>query len=120
MLTQEEKSQALLVWVLSIFFGWLSSLIFFLTSKDKPGVYKCAAQALTWHICVFVAFIVVEVVSFAMTIATHGLGAIFFLLIPLIGLASLIVSIMGAMAANNGTIYEPPVTGKFAQQWFKI
>lgn len=120
MLTQEEKSQAQLVWVLSIFFTWLSSLIFFLTSKDKPGVYKCAAQALTWGIFVTIGIIVAEVLVVALAVATHGLGFIFGLLIPLIWVANLIVGIMGAMAAGNGNIYEPPVTSKFAQQWFKL
>jgi uncharacterized Tic20 family protein len=44
---------------------------------------------------------------------TCGIGGIV-LIVPLI------FNIMGGVAANNGTVYEPPITGQLAKNWFHI
>jgi uncharacterized membrane protein len=107
---QDERSQALLVWVLSIFFWFIPSLIFYFTAKDKPFVFHHAAQALTFQIVVLVLWIV----SFILMFIVIGV-----FLLPLIGLAALVINIMGAIAANAGSRFEPPVTGGLAKSWFK-
>ncbi len=107
---QDQKTQALLVWILSLFIGFISPLIFFFIAKDKPFVYHHACQALTFSIVMFVLYIISIVLMFVV------IGII---LMPLIGLAALAVIIMGAIAANAGSRFEPPVTGNLSKSWFK-
>jgi uncharacterized membrane protein len=105
--SQEEKTQGTLVWAIGIL-TWIVPLIFLLISKEKPFVYRNAVQCLTFQVCLFVLMMIciVTVVGILIT--------------PFIWLLGLVIGIMGAMAANKGEIYEPPVTGNLAKQWFKI
>lgn len=107
---QDERTQALLVWVLSIFIGFISPLIFFFIAKDKPHVFHHACQALTLSIVLFVLY----VVSAILMVVLIGM-----LLLPLVGLYGLVMVIMGAIAANAGARFEPPVTGNLSKSWFK-
>ena len=107
---QDERTQALLVWILSLFIGFISPLIFFFIAKDKPFVFHHAAQALTLSIVLTVLYIV----GFILIFLVIGL-----LILPLVGLAGLVLVIMGAIAANAGSRFEPPVTGNLSKSWFK-
>jgi uncharacterized protein len=107
---QDEKTQAMLVWILSLFIGFISPLIFYFIAKDKPFVFSHAAQCLTLAIVVTVLWIVAFILMFVV---------IGIFLLPIIGLASLVLTIMGAIAANAGARFEPPVTGNLAKSWFK-
>ena len=42
--TQEDKTQGMLVWVLSIFIGIMSPIIFMLRAKENPFVYRHSMQ----------------------------------------------------------------------------
>ena len=106
MVPQEEKGQATLVWVLTIFFGFVPALIFFLISKDKPFVYRHAAYALATQIVTTIGWIAAGVLMMVL---------IGFLLLPVVGLFHLYVCIKGAIAANNGDEYVPPLAGNFAK-----
>lgn len=55
---QDEKTQAMLVWLLSIFIGFISPLIFMFVAKDKPFVYRNSMLCLTQAILVFGAIII--------------------------------------------------------------
>lgn len=107
---QDERTQALLVWILSIFIGFISPLIFYFIAKDKPFVFHHACQALTLSIVLFVLYIVCIILMVVL---------IGMLLIPLVMLYGLIMVIMGAIAANAGARFEPPVTGNLSKSWFK-
>jgi len=107
---QDMKTQALLCWILGVFVSFIGPLIFFFIAKDKPFVYHHAAQALTFDIVMFVLFIIAGVLSCV------GIGLILF---PILWLAMLAVGIMGAIAANAGSRFEPPVSGNLAKSWFK-
>jgi len=104
--SQEDKTQAMLCWLLAIPIGFISPLIFMLIGKEKPFVYANAMQCLTMMLVLWVVLVV-------LTIVTCGIGIIFFV-VPLI------FSILGCIAANGGTIYEPPITGPLAKKWFKV
>jgi len=108
MVSQEDKSQATLVWALTIFFAFIPGLIFFITAKDKPFVYRQAALALTLAIVITVVDIVLMVTL---------VGAI---LIPLVWLAHIIISIMGAIAVNKGDDFNPPVITGLTKSIFKV
>lgn len=106
----DERTQALLVWVLGIFVGFIGPLIFFFVAKDKPFVFHHAAQALTAHLVLLVLSIIAGVLMCV------GIG---FILFPIIWIAALALGIMGAIAANSGSRFEPPVTGNLSKSWFK-
>jgi len=110
---QDEKTQAMLNWLLGIFIGIISPVIFMLVGKEKPFIYRNAMQAMAFHICMLILWVIVGILS----VVTCGIGVVLYV-IPWIW--SLVVCILGAIAANNGTVYEPPLTAKFAQSWFKV
>ena len=111
MASQEEKGQATLVWVLSIFFGFIPSLIFFLIAKDKPFVHRHAAMALTVTIVCTIGW----VIGIVLTAVLIGL-----LVLPVVGIYALVVCIMGAMAANKGEEYNPPIAAGMAKAMFGV
>jgi len=96
----------MLCWLLTIVIGFVSPIIFMLIGKDKPFVYansmQCLVMSLGWTVILFI-----------LTLITCGIGAIGFV-IPLI------FAILGAVQANSGEVYEPPITGALAKKWFKI
>lgn len=114
---QDEKTQAMLCWLLGIPIGIISPIIFMLVGKDKPFVYRNAMQCLTFQIFMAVLWFVVMVFGTVLGAITFGIGC-FVWFVPAIW--DLIVSIMGAVAANNGNVYEPAVTSNFAKSWFKV
>lgn len=111
MVSQEDKSQATLLWVLTIFFWFVPALIFFLTQKDKPFVYRQAALALTLEIVVAVIYAAGAVLSVIL---------IGFLLFPIAGIFHLVIGIMGAIAVNKGEDFNPPIITGLTKSLFKI
>ncbi len=124
--THDEKTFALLVYVLGIFSGFLAPLIFFIVKRDSKFVSFHALQSLAWHIIyfalVFGGMIVMFIAIFA-TIATHpadhGKPPLaffgFFGMVWLIaiggGLVNLVLGIIYALKANRGEWAEIPVIG---------
>ncbi len=108
--TQEEKTFAMLAWVLSIPLRIVGPLIFIIIAKDKPFVFSHAIQCLMFDIIVSVALAVFFTV-------TCGVGLI---LLPFLILADLIIVVLAVLNANNGLTYEPPVTGPPVKKWFNL
>jgi uncharacterized membrane protein len=104
--TQEEKTHGMLCWLLAIVIPVISPIIFMLIAKEKPFVYANAMQCLTMNLVWYIGGSILAAV-------TCGIGGIV-LIVPLI------FNIMGGVAANNGTVYEPPITGQLAKNWFHI
>lgn len=109
----DDNMQGMLCWLLGIFIGFISPLIFMITGKERPKVYANAMQCLTFHLMMIVLWIIVIIIS----IVTCGIGAVLYLVPWAI---SLIFSIIGTIEANKGNVYEPPVTGQLAKSWFKV
>lgn len=104
----EEKSQSMLMWLLCIVAHFISPLIFgFAVAKNKEGaLYRNSMQALTLSIV------------FAIVMIVLGVTVVGLILVPLVYLLYLIFVVLGAVAANNGSVYEPPITGGLAKKWF--
>ena len=115
--TQEDKTQAMLCWLLGIVIWIISPVIFMLVGKDKPFVYRNAMQCLTFQIFMAVLWFAVIIFGTFLAVVTFGIGCLMWF-VPVIW--NLIVSIMGAVAANNGNIYEPALTSGLAKSWFKV
>ena len=80
-------------------------------ANDKPFLKRHAAIALGFHIAIFVCL----TVSSFLVVVLIGL-----LLIPAFWVIGLVCSVMGAMAANKGENYDPPVIGPMIANVFKV
>jgi uncharacterized membrane protein len=103
--SQEERTHATLSWVLSIFFGFIPGLIFFLMATDKPFLKRHAAMALGLNIAVMILYAVLFITIIG----------------PLVvWVAAIVFSIMGAVAANKGEAYDVPLIGPMLANMFKV
>lgn len=117
---QDEKTQAMLVWLLSIFIGFISPLIFMFTAKDKAFVYRNAMLCLTQAILVIAVVIACWVIGIllAMIAGPLALLVMFIYLAAIIG--SLVLTIMNLIKALNGESWDPPVVAGVCKSWFKV
>lgn len=97
--TQDSKNTALLVWVGTIFFGFIPGLILFLVKKDDPYVLDQSKEALNWSITAAIGY-------FAGVILTFILIGVFVMMA--VGICHLIFCIMGAIAASKGNNFRAP------------
>ncbi|SMC28805.1 hypothetical protein SAMN02745857_03424 [Andreprevotia lacus DSM 23236] len=88
-----------LIWVLTIFFGFIPSLIFYLTQKDDARVQDQAKEALNWSITATIGYFAGAITSFILI----GL-----LILPVIGLAHLIFCILGAVNGPKTENFRVP------------
>lgn len=97
---QESKNMALLMWIGTIFFGFIPGLVFYLVKKDDKFITAHAKEALNWSITAIIAYTV------ALILTVIFIGA---LLMPVIGLCHLIFCVMGAVKASNGVEFKAPI-----------
>lgn len=96
---QESRNIAVLVWVGTIFFGFIPSLIVYLIKKDDAYVLDQSKEALNWSITVIIGWFIGIVTTFIL---------IGFLVFIVVGICQLIFCIMGAIAASSGKPYRVP------------
>ncbi len=105
--TQDEKTWGMIAHLSALVAGiiglpFLGPLIVMLTKgKESPWVNTQAKEALNFQITVTIALFVA-----AVTICV-GIGI---LLLPLVGLAALVLTILAGIKANNGEMYRYPAT----------
>ena len=100
----DQRTMALAAHLLGIFTGFIGALIIWLINKDdaaKSFVTDQAKEALNFQITVSIAMFVCVILSFVI---------IGMFLAPIIGLLSLVFSIIAAVKANNGEAYRYPFT----------
>ncbi len=108
----EERQQAMLCWILSIFAGFIPGLIFFLiASADKPYLKRQAAMALTLSIVTFVGFIASAILMVIL------IGIVTYIAF---GIWALVVCIQGAIATNKGENFSPKFVDKICMSLFKL
>ena len=96
---QDSRNLALLIWIGTLFFGFIPSLIFFLVKKDDSYVLDQSKEALNWSITAAIAYFVCFLLSFIV------IGA---LLIPVVAIAHLVFCILGAVGASKGNLFRTP------------
>lgn len=107
-ISQDDKTMAMLSYLLGIFTGFIGPLVLWLIKKDQSKfVAFHALQALILHGVVVIGY----VLSSFMIILLIG-----FLTYPAFFILGLVFSILAGLAANRGEWYEIPVIGKFARQ----
>ncbi|MCZ8233641.1 MAG: DUF4870 domain-containing protein [Inhella sp.] len=97
--SQDSKNMALLVWIGTIFFGFIPSLIMYLVKKDDAYVQDQSKEALNWSITAIIGY-------FAGVILTFILIGI--LVLMAVGICHLVFCILGAVAASNGKPFRVP------------
>lgn len=100
-LTQDSKNLALLLWIGTIFFGFIPGLILYLVKTDDAYVKSQSMEALNWSITATLAYVAAFILSFIV------IGVF---LIPVIGICHLVFCIMGAVATSKGDAFRVPFT----------
>lgn len=98
-ISQDSKNMGMLIWILSIFFGFIPSLIFFLIKKDDAYIQDQAKEALNWTLTATVAY----VAGMILIVIVIGL-----LIMPVVAITNLVFCIMGAMATSKGKNFRVP------------
>jgi uncharacterized Tic20 family protein len=96
---QDSKNIALLIWIGSILFGFIPSLIAYLIKKDDPYIQDQAKEALNWSITVSIGYFA----GYILTFFVIGL-----LLLPVLGICNLVFCIMGAISVSDGKPFRVP------------
>lgn len=117
---QEQKTQALLSWLLMFVVGFISPLIFYFISTDKPFVKYHASIGLSACIMSVVVVIAMVFLGIILGLISAGLALIVMLLYMAFGLAMLALIIMGAIAGNAGSTFQPPFVSTIAKAIFKV
>ena len=97
--SQEAKNVALLAWLGTLCFGFISGLLFYLLKNDDAYAQEQSKEALNWSITTMIGYAVAGVLS----IIVIGLA-----LFPIIGICHLVFCIMGAVAASKGESFRVP------------
>ncbi|MEG2942649.1 MAG: DUF4870 domain-containing protein, partial [Thermomonas sp.] len=100
----DQRTMALVAHILGIFTWFIGPLIIWMINKDdssKSFVTDQAKEALNFQITIAIAMFVCIILSFVL------IGMI---LAPIVGLLSLVFSIIAAVKANNGEAYRYPFT----------
>ncbi len=105
--TKDERTMAMLAWLLGIFTGFVGPLVLFIVKKEQSKfVAFHAMQALFFELVVFAAIIIIVV---PLSCLTFGLGG-------LLGFLPLVVNVMWGLKANSGDWAELPVIGGWAKK----
>jgi len=95
----ESRNIAVLVWIGTIFFGFVPSLIVYLIKKDDAYVLDQSKEALNWSITVLIGWFIGIITTFIL---------IGFLVFIIVVICTLVFCILGAVAASGGKPYRVP------------
>jgi uncharacterized Tic20 family protein len=98
-LTQDSKNTGVLIWIGTIFLGFIPGLIVYLVKKDDAYVQEQSKEALNWSITAAIGYIAGVILTFLL------IGALVMLAV---GICHLIFCILGAVAASKGESYRVP------------
>ena len=97
--SQDSRNIALLIWIGTIFFGFIPGLIVYLIKKDDPYVVDQSKEALNWSITAIIGYFAGVILTFILI----GL-----LVMLAVGICHLVFCILGAIAGSNGKPFRVP------------
>ena len=97
--SQDSKNIALLMWIGTIFFGFIPGLILFLLKKEDTYIQDQSKESLNWSITSLIGYTIAFFLSFIL---------IGFFIFPVIGICHVIFCIMGAMSSSEGKDFTVP------------
>ena len=104
----DDKTLAMLAYILGIFTGFLGPLVIWLMKKDQSKfVGFHALQALLLHAFVVLGYFLSSFLMYFL---------IGFLTFPLFFILGFALSLIAGLAANRGEWYEVPLVGQIARQ----
>ena len=103
--------------LLAYLFLLIGGIVFILIEKDNKFVRFAAMQSIILGGAWAVLWMVIPFLIGTIAIATGGIGALLGLLLPLIGLAFLIIWIMLMVKAYQNQEWELPIIGKIARKY---
>ncbi len=98
-ISQDSKNMVLLVWIGTIFFGFIPGLILYLLKKDDAYIQDQSKEALNWAITALIVYFAGLILMFVV------IGIV---VILAIAICHLVFCIMGAIAASDGKKYRVP------------
>ena len=96
---QDSRNTAVLIWIGTIFLGFIPGLIVYLVKKDDAYVFEQAKEALNWSITALIGYILGVLLTFVL------IGAVVMLAV---GICHLVFCVMGAIAASKGESFRVP------------
>ncbi|WP_280769210.1 DUF4870 domain-containing protein [Salipaludibacillus daqingensis] len=100
MISQEEKTLALLIYLVSFLTAIIGPLIIWLLKKDESAFIDYHGRE---YLNLFISYTIYMTVSGILVILLIG-----FVLLPIVGAAALIFTIIGAVKAYSGEYYRIP------------
>lgn len=97
--SQDDKNLGLIIWIATIFFGFIPGLVFYLVKKDSAYVQDQAKEALNWSITATIGYIAGTI----LTVILIGVLVLF-----VVGIVHLVFCIMGAIATSKGAPFRVP------------
>ncbi len=97
--SKESRNTAVLIWIGTLFLGFIPSLIVYLVKKDDPYVLDQTKEALNWSITAAIGYVAGMILTFVL------IGILVFVAL---GLCHLIFCVLGAVAASSGKNYRAP------------
>jgi len=97
--SQDTKNLALLLWLGTIFFGFIPSLVLYLVKKDDAYLLDQSREALNWSITVVLGMLA----GFLLAIILIGI-----LVIWVVAICNLVFCIMGVIATSSGKPFRVP------------
>lgn len=97
--SQDSRNNALLIWIGTIFLGFIPGLIVYLVKKDDPYVLDQAKEALNWSITAAIGYVAGSILLVVLV------GA---LVMAVVGICHLVFCIMGAVKCSSGATFRVP------------
>lgn len=97
--SQDAKNLALLLWIGTLFFGFIPALILYLVKKDDDYINDQSKEALNWSITAILGY----VAGVLLMVILIG-----FLVIAAVGIVHLVFCIMGVIATSSGQAFRVP------------
>ncbi len=106
--SSDERPLAAIAYLGGAFISFLVPLVIYFIKKDQSRfVAFHALQAMIFHIVIIIGLLI----GFMLTFVLIG-----FLILPVVGILSLVFSVLAALAASRGEWYELPLVGPWARR----
>lgn len=97
--SQDSKNLALLLWLGTIFFGFIPSLILYLVKKDDAYLLDQSREALNWSITAIIGVVAGAILAIIL---------IGILVIWVVAICNLVFCILGVIATSSGKPFRVP------------
>lgn len=98
--TQDSKNIAALMWLGSIFVGFIAPLLVYFVKTEDAFLREHSKEALNWAI----TLLIMSAIAWVLVLVLIG-----FVILPILLLLNLLFSVLGAIAAMDGRIYRTPI-----------